>query len=321
MTSQQRPKIDPALGLDIVQHGTLQRDESASVSVVLPAHNEAARISRSIADAFDGLARLGGSGHEVIVAASGCTDDTAELAAAAGARVVQTPIGKGAAMHAGVLASSGDVICLVDADLHYYGDPPLVPLLVDPILHGIADATVSNLYWRPLYPQMWMCGFFAPLMGVLFPEILPKVGPTPWSGQRAVRRELWPDQLPQGFTSDVTLLLHWNQHALRMTPVVTDDWSHPQRTDESKEKLMAGELDVVLRHAIDQGRMHGSEEANFIRWYDQAHALMATYRPDIDDPQDFERRLLAGSMTALRYHLHRPGTRPTAPLAFGDQCA
>jgi glucosyl-3-phosphoglycerate synthase len=302
-----RPRIDPALGLDIVQNRTLRRDESASVSVVIPAHNEAERITQSVIDALGGLGRLGGSGHEVIVAASGCTDNTAELAAAAGAKVVEAPIGKGAAMHAGALASTGEVICLIDGDLRYYGDPPLVPLLVDPILHGIADATISNLYWRPLYPQMWLHGFFVPLMGVLFPEILPKVGPTPWSGQRAVRRELWPTELPNGFTSDVTLLMHWNQHALRMTSVVTDDWSHPQRTDESKEKLMAGELEVILRYAVEQGRMEASEEPNFTRWYDRAHEFMAAYRAGIDDPQEFERRLLTDSMNALRYQLNRPG--------------
>ncbi|MCP2325659.1 hypothetical protein HDA40_004166 [Hamadaea flava] len=285
----------------------MSREAAGSVSVVLPAHNEADRITRSVADAFDGLSRLGGSDHEVIVAASGCTDNTAELAAAAGAKVVEAPVGKGSAMHAGVQASSGDVICLIDGDLHYYGDPPLVSVLADPILQGITDATISNLYWRPLYPQMWMRGFFTPLMGVLFPEILPKVGPTPWSGQRAVRREFWPAELPSGFTSDVTLLLHWNQHAPRMTPVVTDDWSHPQRTDESKERLMAAELAVILRHAVGQGRMEASEEPCFLQWYDQAHEMMAAYRPGVDDPQEFEQTLLTESLGALRHNLRQSG--------------
>jgi glucosyl-3-phosphoglycerate synthase len=300
-----RPRIDPALGLDIAQHRTLRREPLMPVSVVIPAHNEAERIAQSVADARLGLERLGGSGHEVIVAASGCTDRTAELAQEAGASVVETPIGKGAAMHAGALAARGEVICLIDGDLRYYGDPPLVSLLVEPILRGVADATISNLYWRPLYPQMWLYGFFAPLMGTLFPEILPKTGPTPWSGQRAVRRELWPSELPDGFTSDVTLLLHWNEHAIRMTPVVTDDWSHPQRTDESKEVLMVGELDVILHRAVEQGRMQSIEDASFRRWYDDAHRLMAAYVPGVDDPQKFEQQLLAASLKSLRVRLGR----------------
>jgi hypothetical protein len=66
-------------------------------------------------------------------------------------------------------------------------------------------SAISDLYWRPLYPQMWLHAFFAPLAGMLFPEVLPKCGSTPWSGQRAALRELWPSELPDDFTVDLEL--------------------------------------------------------------------------------------------------------------------
>jgi hypothetical protein len=120
-------------------------------------------------------------------------------------------------------------VCLIDGDLRYFGDRPLVTILVEPILHGIAGACITDLYWRPIYPQMWLYGFFAPVAGCLFPELLPKAGSTPWSGQRVATRELWPESLPDGFTVDLEILLHWNRHALRLRPVLADDWVNPRR--------------------------------------------------------------------------------------------
>jgi hypothetical protein len=32
-----------------------------------------------------------------------------------------------------------------------------------PNVNGIADACVTDLYWRPLYPQMWLHAFLAAL--------------------------------------------------------------------------------------------------------------------------------------------------------------
>lgn len=223
-----RPHIDPALGLDLVPVRTLSR-ESGRVSVVIPAYNEEATIAEVVADCRKGLELLSVDG-EVVVSASGCADNTAVAAADAGARVIVAPLGKGAAVKAGLTGTDGDIVCLVDGDMQYFGDRPLATILVDPILHGIADATISDLYWRPLYPQMWLYAFFAPLFGTLFPELLPKFGSTPWSGQRAARRELWPENLPDDFTVDLELLMHWNTKALRLRPVLSDDWVNPATT-------------------------------------------------------------------------------------------
>ncbi|MFI9010922.1 glycosyltransferase [Actinosynnema sp. NPDC053489] len=289
------PPIDPALGIELVADRTLRR-RTASVSVVIPAHDEEATIADVVAESRRGLDLLGVPG-EVVVSASGCADRTANVARAAGALVVEAGIGKGVALREGVAAASGDVVCLVDGDIAYFGDPPLVPLLVRPILDGIADATVSDLYWRPLYPQLWLCGFFAPLAGTVLPELLPKVGSTPWSGQRAAVRELWPDALPDGFTADLALLLHWNERAVRLRPVLADDWTNPQRP---KPELMAQEFALLVAHAVARGRVAPGAVARLEEWFESAHRLMAEYQPDRHDPRAFESDLLDRSLARLR---------------------
>ncbi|GAA0509387.1 glycosyltransferase [Saccharopolyspora thermophila] len=290
-----RPSIDPALGLDLVEERTLTK-RALTVSVLIPAHNEEATIAQVVGDAYAGLDVLGASG-DVTVSASGCTDRTAELAADAGAKVIEAPAGKGAAITAGLSAVTGDVVCLIDGDFQYFGEPPLSALLVQPIMHGIADAVVSDLYWRPLYPQLWLHGFFAPVAGTLFPELVAKVGSTPWSGQRAALRHLWPAELPNDFTVDLELLLHWNRHAVRLRPVLADDWVNPQRP---KPDLMAQELEVLLKHAVAEGRISEERTPAVKRWYELAHQVMAEYRPEHDDPRDFERAVLTRSLDELR---------------------
>ncbi|GAB2989050.1 glycosyltransferase [Saccharothrix stipae] len=287
-----RPSIDPALGLDLARERTLRR-RSGTVTVLVPAHDEAATVAEVVTQARCGLDHMEVRG-EVVVSASGCADDTADVARAAGATVVESPAGKGNAIVHGLRAATGDVVCLVDGDLRYFGEPTLVELLVRPILDGLADVTVSDLYWRPVYPQLWLHGFFAPLAGRLFPEILPKVGTTPWSGQRAALRELWPPELPEGFTADLALLLHWNRHASRMRPVLADDWTNPQRP---KPELMRQEFELLVAHAVARDR---SVDVQRLRaWFDRAHDLMAAYRPGVDDPHRFELDLLDGSLKAL----------------------
>jgi glucosyl-3-phosphoglycerate synthase len=292
------PSIDPALGLDLVGSRTLTK-QPKTVSVIIPAYNEESTIEEVVREARRGLEILGAEG-EVIVSASACTDGTAALAEQAGARVVEAPIGKGSALKEGFRASKGEVICLIDGDIRYFGDEPLSAILLRPILHGIADATITDLYWRPLYPQMWLHAFFAPITGILFPEMLPKCGSTPWSGQRAALRNLWPADLADDFVVDLQILLHWNTQALRLRPVLADDWVNPQRP---KSDLMARELQVLLDAALNQERLDPDAVPAIRKWYEAAHHLMATYKPEQDNPQEFEALLLRRSTEELHRQL------------------
>ena len=88
------------------------------VSAIIPARNEALCIEAVVRGL---LALQTDSGqpllHEVVVANNGSHDATAEIARAAGARVVDVPQpGYGQACWAGAQASRGDVLLFVDGD-------------------------------------------------------------------------------------------------------------------------------------------------------------------------------------------------------------
>ncbi len=84
------------------------------LSVVVPAYNAATTIG-------DCVAALCGQDFdqpfEVIVVDDGSDDETAAIAARAGARVITTPRGRpAAARNVGLRAARGDIVCFTDAD-------------------------------------------------------------------------------------------------------------------------------------------------------------------------------------------------------------
>jgi Glycosyl transferase family 2 len=93
--------------------------DAVRVSVVIPCLNEAETIERCVTAARTALEGAGLAG-EVVVADNGSNDGSAELATAAGARVVNEPRrGYGSAYLAGFAAARGEYIVMADADLTY----------------------------------------------------------------------------------------------------------------------------------------------------------------------------------------------------------
>jgi hypothetical protein len=94
-------------------------DTEPLISVVIPCLNESQNIEQCVAMALATLTAAEVPG-EVIVADNGSEDGSAELAAAAGARVVHEPVrGYGSAYLAGFAAARGEFILMADADLTY----------------------------------------------------------------------------------------------------------------------------------------------------------------------------------------------------------
>ena len=95
------------------------------VSVVIPCLNEEGNIEACVHSALEAMAKAGIDG-EVIVADNASDDRSAELATAAGARVVREERrGYGSAYLAGFAAARGTYIVMGDADLTYdFGEIP-----------------------------------------------------------------------------------------------------------------------------------------------------------------------------------------------------
>ena len=112
------------------------------VSVVLPCLNEAESVGVVVRDALRVLGEAGIAG-EVVVADNGSSDGSAEIATAAGARVVHaTARGYGNAYHAGMGAASGRVLVMADADGTYPMEA--IPELVGPVLAGERDMVIGS---------------------------------------------------------------------------------------------------------------------------------------------------------------------------------
>lgn len=111
------------------------RTEQTTVDVVLPCLNEAGALPE--------LLRAMPAGYRILVVDNGSTDGSPEVAARHGARVVHEPRrGYGAAVHAGIEAATGDVVCVLDADGSL--DPAALPELVAPVRAGASDLAVCR---------------------------------------------------------------------------------------------------------------------------------------------------------------------------------
>ena len=195
---------------------------SRTVSVVLPALNEQATVAGVVA-AVRPL--LGGLVDELVVVDSGSTDDTARVAAAAGARVVHRadvlpdlpPVpGKGEVLWRSLAATSGDLLVFLDSDL-VDPDPGFVPALLGPLLTGPGPGPelVKGFYRRPLRLESAEVGtgggrvtelVARPLLAALRPELAGVVQPL--GGEyAATRRFLESVPFAAGYGVEIGLLL------------------------------------------------------------------------------------------------------------------
>jgi glucosyl-3-phosphoglycerate synthase len=189
------------------------------VSVCLPARDEQETVGPIVetlrTELVEGVALV----DEIIVIDDHSTDRTADVAAAAGAKVSQAEAllpeygdghGKGEAMWKSLFVSEGDLVVWCDADVRNFG-PEYVVGLLGPLLTGAEIAFVKGFYDRPLGEGGNGGGRVTelvarPLLAILFPDLAPIVQPL--AGEYAGRRDVL-EQLPfvQGYGVDIGLLI------------------------------------------------------------------------------------------------------------------
>lgn len=132
------------------------------ISIVLPAFNEEKLIGvtlQTVHAAREAFAELGWE-SEVIVCDNNSTDRTADLARAAGAKVVFEPVNQIArARNAGAAAATGDWLIFVDADSHVNRD--LFADVAEVIRSGAHSAGGSTIrldhapWWTAVFVHAW----------------------------------------------------------------------------------------------------------------------------------------------------------------------
>ncbi|OKI24852.1 glucosyl-3-phosphoglycerate synthase [Streptomyces sp. CB03911] len=142
-------------------HSLLAAKEAAgragTISVVLPALDEESTVGAIVSVIRRELMERLPLVDELVVVDSGSADRTAEAAAEAGARVVHRDAilprlpaepGKGEVLWRSLLATSGEIVCFVDADLREF-DPAFVSGIVGPLLTDPGIQLVKAMYDRP----------------------------------------------------------------------------------------------------------------------------------------------------------------------------
>jgi glycosyltransferase involved in cell wall biosynthesis len=173
----------------------------ASVSVIMPAYNEAASIEPLVS-----ALRLAAPWREIIVVDDGSTDDTGVRATAAGASVIRHPYnkGNGASVKTGIRHATGAFVLILDADgQHRPADAArLVAKLgeYDLAVGARSSATQANPARR--LGNAVLNGLASYLTGRPIPDLT--------SGFRAARREYLLEflhLLPNGFSTPTTTTL------------------------------------------------------------------------------------------------------------------
>ncbi|MFN7978439.1 MAG: glycosyltransferase [Vicinamibacterales bacterium] len=120
---------------DVLEQPTASATARARVAFVIPVRNDAVRLANCLRTLAVGA---GAIPHDVVVLDHGSTDGSAEVAEAAGARVIRHQGGNVAGLrNLGASSSSADLIAFVDADNE------IVPGWLDAAIAAMADPKVG----------------------------------------------------------------------------------------------------------------------------------------------------------------------------------
>ena len=245
------------------------------VSVVLPAREEAATIGPIVATCVE-------QAGQVLVVDAGSRDGTAEIAARAGAEVLQQSdllpefgevLGKGDAMWRALSAVRGEIVVYIDADTERF-DEHFVRGLVGPLLADPAVQFVKGFYRRPLRLEGMHLPegggrvtelTARPLINRFFPELAGFLQPL--AGEIAARRDLL-ERIPFacGYAVDIAMLIDvWRIAGLdALAQVDLDVRQNQHQTLNALGPMAAAVLSGITRKLEEDGRLEAAPDPGFL---------------------------------------------------------
>jgi glucosyl-3-phosphoglycerate synthase len=234
---------------------------------VIPAHNEQENVATVVAQARQASQK----GDRVLVVDSASTDNTASEAKAAGAEVLDGPLGKGAAMNAALETIDTPWVCFLDADLT--SSKVNVPaLLRSAAAGGTADHVAGD--WEYADPGTILSNTFTlyePLVSRFFPEVAGRLGANSLTGYRAIRRQYLISPLPLDFGVEaylnITIALAGGACTVQHLGVIASRFRH--------KPAMGTEIaGAVLRLAVSHGRLDPADYPMWTDWVSEGVAVI-----------------------------------------------
>ncbi|MFD3547971.1 glucosyl-3-phosphoglycerate synthase [Streptomyces sp. NPDC058655] len=290
----------------------LKRATGTTVSVVLPALDEEPTVGAIVEvirrDLIEGLPVP--LVDELVVIDSGSADRTAEVAAKAGARVVhrdeilpRLPAlpGKGEVLWRSLLATSGDVVCFVDADLRDFS-ASFVSGIVGPLLTEPDVQFVKAMYDRPLGDAPGQGGRVTelvarPLLNLHWPQLAGFVQPL--GGEYAVRRSLLERlPFPVGYGVELGLLVD-ALHTVGLDALAQVDVGVRLHRHQDGQALgrMAAAIYRTAQLRLSRGHLVRPELTQFERgpqgFVARTHAVDTEERPPMREVEEYAVRRVA----------------------------
>ncbi|MFI1399476.1 glucosyl-3-phosphoglycerate synthase [Streptomyces sp. NPDC020681] len=292
---------------------------SASVSVVLPALNEEATVGEIVTVIRRELMEAVPLVDELVVIDSGSSDRTAEVARAAGARVVHRDSilpripavpGKGEVLWRSLMATSGDIVCFVDADLRDFS-ADFVSGIVGPLLTDPEVQFVKAMYDRPLGdtdPDSLASGkagqggrvtelVARPLLNLHWPQLAGFVQPL--GGEYAARRSLLERlPFPVGYGVELGLLVD-ALHTVGLDALAQVDVGSRKHRHQDGQALgrMAAAIYRTAQLRLSRGHLVRPALTQFERGEDgfvpRTHAVDTEERPPMREIGEYAARRAA----------------------------
>jgi len=272
----------------------LKQQQGSRVSVVIPARNEARTVAGVAGAISRSLVEQVPLVDELVVIDSDSDDDTAEVAARAGAVVYRASDvapalgsfpGKGEALWKSLLVTKGDLLVFIDADLTLWG-PHFVTGLLGPLLGDEQVRLVKGFYTRVRTESDGSTSteggrvtelVARPLISLWWPELAGVVQPL--AGEWAARRSLMESlSIPVGYGVELATLMDTvarnGLDAVAQVDLGTRAHRHQANHDLA---LMAAELLVVAERRRPGGPLPA--EARLQQFERAAGELRRVSRP------------------------------------------